>query len=616
MPWFPVLPMLHFFALILYLFLIMYLLTANLKSTMTISAVGLFVCLSFWSGGMIFIHNPLTPENIISTIYIIYAFGWIFFPPFALWLMLEISGLKKPYLNPSTLLPLFLPAPIFAAAHICGLLINRPVRLDFGWFAEWKEGVWTSLYYIYYFFCTVAGAAALFLSARKAKYNVIRAQRLVIASAVVVVLLIGTFIEVILPRIKSPSGFMGDITDLFIIILAFAVIFSIRYLKLFDLSLSPAEKEIISNMNGFFILLDNEFEISYVNRQVLDFTGYREDELIGKPFSFLTGTQPGLDNFHDAIIEKGSFKSQDFYLSRADRGVIPVMITASSLNEMGELKSVICVANDITEIKKTQDALRESNEKLMELDALKTRFASMISHDIRTPLTAIISFAYLLRRESASGFSPKQEEYIESIHSNSERLLTLTNDLMDLSKMESGSYKLHKQPSKISDTITLSSFNMMSLFQSRDVSFRFTPPQPEIILDMDPDRMSQVITNLLANAVKFSNPGSEITVSAAAEKNSAIRVPVWAHAQLSVPAYVVISVIDRGTGIDRNNLEKIFDRFYQVEAESAARTVGTGLGLNIVKSIVELHDGFVWAESEGIGKGTTIKVLLPYNTAL
>ena len=254
--------------------------------------------------------------------------------------------------------------------------------------------------------------------------------------------------------------------------------------------------------------------------------------------------------------------------------------------------------------------LEAANERLQELDRLKSGFLATVSHDLRTPLTSIMGFAKLISRDFNKFFAPfapgherltRQAERITAnlgiIENEGERLTRLINDFLDLSKIESGRAQWRDAEVDVSAALTRAA-NAVSADFAAKPEVRFTmaiegglPP-----LWIDPDRLTQVLVNLLGNAAKFTDQG-EVRLAAAAA-NGLLRV--------------VVS--DTGQGIPRESLEKIFDKFHQAQIgdtmEEHGRRQGTGLGLAICRQIVEHYRGRVWAESE-LGRGSTFIMELP-----
>jgi signal transduction histidine kinase len=158
--------------------------------------------------------------------------------------------------------------------------------------------------------------------------------------------------------------------------------------------------------------------------------------------------------------------------------------------------------------------------------------------------------------------------------------------------------------------------DIKSLSEEKKISVILDNNSKNMCVYFDRHRISQAVTNLLSNSIKFSQPGTEITVAFEHKNRNEINIPEYIQStSLDTRSFAVISIRDHGFGIDKNNLAKVFDRFYQVENANNRKIQGTGLGLTIVKNIVEFHSGLIWAESDGIGKGSTFMILLPAENA-
>ena len=232
--------------------------------------------------------------------------------------------------------------------------------------------------------------------------------------------------------------------------------------------------------------------------------------------------------------------------------------------------------------------LEKKNEKLKELDETKSNFLSSVSHELRTPLTIIKEGVALVRDGIAGAINEEQKDYLNDVLEGSDRLTGLINNLLDISKLESGKVELKSSDVNLADLLQ----KTVSLFQikakSKHISLQVEPPvsrAPHVYADRE--QLIQVLTNLIGNAVKFTLEGGEITVG------------VIAHEQ-----EVEIFVKDTGVGISKEDLPKLFNKFEQFGRTAGPGEKGTGLGLAISKEIVELHGGRIWATSE-IGRGTT-----------
>ena len=254
----------------------------------------------------------------------------------------------------------------------------------------------------------------------------------------------------------------------------------------------------------------------------------------------------------------------------------------------------------------------------------KSDFLANMSHELRTPLNHIIGFTELVVGKHFGDLTESQEEYLKDVLTSSQHLLSLVNDILDLSKVEAG--KLELQPSQMDLQPVLESSLIMvkekALKHSLTISTQFKDLPEDF--QADERKIKQVLYNLLSNSVKFTSEGGKVILSACSV-NGSTDLPSGIidtdKYQKSGPEkngnWVKISVQDTGVGIEKAELKRIFKPFEQVESSRSRKYQGTGLGLSLVKNIIELHGGKVWAESEGKNKGTTISFTLPhlsYNT--
>ncbi|BDQ33963.1 sensor histidine kinase [Pseudodesulfovibrio portus] len=251
--------------------------------------------------------------------------------------------------------------------------------------------------------------------------------------------------------------------------------------------------------------------------------------------------------------------------------------------------------------------LEEANQRLRELDEMKSAFLSSVSHELRTPLTSILGFAKLLSKEFGKNFLPlagdnqhlvgkgvRIRENLAIISHEGERLTRLINDVLDLNKIESGRMGWRDEPLNMNDVISVAANSVSGMFSQTDVRL-LTEIEPELpTIEADPDRMQQVLINLLNNAVKFTEQGS-VTLRA---------FPRFGQLR--------VEVVDTGTGIHAEDQSDIFEKFHQTVADNTMvdKPKGTGLGLTICREIIEHYGGRIWVESE-VGKGSTFIFTLP-----
>jgi signal transduction histidine kinase/ActR/RegA family two-component response regulator len=239
-------------------------------------------------------------------------------------------------------------------------------------------------------------------------------------------------------------------------------------------------------------------------------------------------------------------------------------------------------------------ALAQVNAELRRLDELKSEFLAMVSHELRTPLTAIIGYSRLLMRQVHGRLAPKQLEHQEAIYRGAQRLSDLINDLLDVSRLEAGRIELTPRPTDVALIVEQAATVVAVAAQARQIRItsEFQPDMPPA--SADAARLQQILVNLIGNAVKFSPLGGAVRVT-----GGRYREQVW------------VAVEDDGVGIAKDELARIWDPFYQVEAPMRRRHGGSGLGLAIVRRLVELHGGVVRAESEGENRGSRFSFTLP-----
>ena len=247
-------------------------------------------------------------------------------------------------------------------------------------------------------------------------------------------------------------------------------------------------------------------------------------------------------------------------------------------------------------VNRTNDELRRVYSELEETSRHKSEFLASMSHELRTPLNAIIGFSEVLREEMFGRVNEKQAEYLDDIISSGNHLLSLINDVLDLSKVEAGQVELEVGPFSLRQALERGVVMVREQATVEEVQVELSAGPEVDVVEGDERRIKQVIFNLLSNAVKFTPAGGEVDVSA-----------------IRVNGEVRVSVADTGPGIALGDHERVFEEFQQTDA-GLERLEGTGLGLALSKRLVELHGGRIWLESE-LGKGSTFVFTLPAGSA-
>jgi signal transduction histidine kinase len=281
------------------------------------------------------------------------------------------------------------------------------------------------------------------------------------------------------------------------------------------------------------------------------------------------------------------------------------------------------VAERTRQLSEANAALEVSHRKLQELDQLKSDFVSNVSHELRTPLTAIRMSVDNLLDGVVGEVTPTLQRYLTKVQNNTDRLVRLIGDLLDLSRIEAGRIELHRTTVDLTEIIqeVADSLRPMALEKGLELSL---PPSPEpFLVFADRDKLQQILINLTANALKFTPSGGSVNISTRAHtsddgppvrRSDGTEAPGMPNGRPAEPPnlrrFVEVSVADTGEGIPPGQLDAIFDKFHQVRGENRSKAQGTGLGLTIAKSLIELHGGQIRAESEP-GKGSRFIFTLP-----
>ncbi len=250
-------------------------------------------------------------------------------------------------------------------------------------------------------------------------------------------------------------------------------------------------------------------------------------------------------------------------------------------NEEGQTIGMVSVLSDIT--------------KQKELDRMKANFIASVSHELRTPLVAIEKSIALILGKAVGDVPPAQEQFLAIADRNLKRLARLINDLLDLSKLEAGRMELKRQNLPLEPIFADVVATLATWAQTKSIELKKTVEEGLPEIPVDPDRLTQVLVNLIGNAIKFTPQQGSITLRARLKKDEEC---------------IEVGVSDTGIGISPENIAKVFDKFYQIGERVSTDISGTGIGLSIAKEIVELHGGRIWVESKK-EVGTTFSFTLP-----
>jgi PAS domain S-box-containing protein len=353
---------------------------------------------------------------------------------------------------------------------------------------------------------------------------------------------------------------------------------------------SVADGITVSDLNG--VIIDANERAS----QVLGTDS--KEELLGKSqFEFIP------QHYHREArarmqqgLERGVLIRMEHPIVRADGSELPGEISASVLKDAsGSPTGFITIIRDITERKQAEEL--KAVVRAAELaNQVKSEFLASMSHELRTPLNAIIGFSQVLQEQYFGDLNEKQKEYVGDVLESGQHLLSLINDILDLSKIEAGKMELELSRVKIKDLLenSLIMIKEKALKHCISLDIHNKGDLEGLEIMADERRLKQVMFNLLSNAIKFTPDGGALAIEGRKDGKE-----------------FIISVSDTGIGIASREQEKIFEDFYQARGRIQDKTPGTGLGLPITKRIVEMHGGRIWVESEGLGKGSRFTFTIP-----
>jgi len=288
--------------------------------------------------------------------------------------------------------------------------------------------------------------------------------------------------------------------------------------------------------------------------------------------------------------------------------IVDVLVFTSYKSALTTQLHIESITESFRELQEKSKQLRESYDRLKELDRLKSNFLATVSHELRTPLTSVIGYSEMLLAGLAGDLNGEQREYLQTILEKGESLLNLITSILDLSKIEARGVKLAPQQTDIEKTVKSSVTTLVPTATKKQVQIvsHVEPNLPGVLVDGD--KLRQCVVNLLSNAVKFTPAGGTITVHA-----GLVKTPPDGAGPFGRAGWFEVAVTDTGVGIASDQLDRIFDTFYQVDSSSTREYGGAGLGLAIVKSYVEAHGGRVRVTSDP-GKGSTFTLVFPVDT--
>lgn len=334
-------------------------------------------------------------------------------------------------------------------------------------------------------------------------------------------------------------------------------------------------KTLIENMGSSLLMIDRGGEVMIINHSFLKRFGYEYDNVIGKDFMKI-GLPEEIESFIDHVFLTELPYRKQLTMAIGQEIQYKMAYGAPVVGEHGKWHGVVIVLHDITE--------------LIRLEHIRRDFVANVSHELRTPITSIKGFSETLL-DGAYKDETMSLTFLEIIYNESNRLQELINDLLELSKIEQHGFTVRLEPTSMREVLWRVNDIVLPRLEEKDMKMEFNIE--EMIVEGDTNRLIQIFTNLIFNACTYSPAGTTVRVKAYAKDG-----------------YGVVDVIDQGIGIQKDEIPRIFERFYRVDRARSRNSGGTGLGLAIVKHLIEAHNGKVYVESE-VGRGTLMRIQIP-----
>ena len=335
-------------------------------------------------------------------------------------------------------------------------------------------------------------------------------------------------------------------------------------------------KTLIENMGSALLMLDREGNITIVNRRFLQRFNLQLQDVLNENFSTL-GLPEELNIFIDHVYLTELPYRKQLTMTLGNDQVHKQAYGAPVIGEHGRWLGIVIVMHDVSE--------------LLRLEQIRRDFVANVSHELRTPITSIKGFSETLL-DGAFRDEQMLLSFLEIIHKESNRLQELVHDLLELSKIEQYGFKVETYPTSLQDVLIRVIELTTPKLDSKEMQFDIDIVK-DVTVKGDANRLIQIFTNLVANAIMYSPVETTITIRITSDEK-----------------YGIVEVIDEGIGIEKADIPRVFERFYRVDKARARNSGGTGLGLAIVKHLLEAHEGKIVVASE-VGKGTTMRVCIP-----
>lgn len=362
-------------------------------------------------------------------------------------------------------------------------------------------------------------------------------------------------------------------------------------------------RDLFNHSQALICTHDMTGKLLTVNPAICKVLGYKEDEMLGHNIREIIPVKhhPGFeDGYMKLIGEAKNAVSGEFCVISKEGEIIYLLYKNFRMEESGTEPYVIGFAQDITDRIKMEKELRITKQLTEEIAKAKESFLAHMSHEIRTPMNGILGIASLLNK---TRLDPQQRNYLQLIQDSANNLLVIVNDILDLEKIVAGKLQLEQIPFKIVDKIATTIQSFIYRAEEKELGLVFQNSIPaDLVVEGDPYRLSQVLNNVLSNALKFTEEGHINIITSITDQNQDGVV-------------VEITIQDTGIGISKDRLRTIFEPFEQADVSISRKYGGTGLGLAISKNMIEMQGGELLAQSEE-ARGSAFTIRIPYHLSI
>ncbi|MCK8824031.1 ATP-binding protein [Fuchsiella alkaliacetigena] len=587
---------LFFLTMFIYLLIGSYGFSLNSKSSCNRIFALISLFMAFWA----FTIGQMTmaPTEELAFFWVrLSVFSWTILPVMILHFVLILT--KSKFLEYRCFYFLnYLPGLLFAYGNFTNSHVDYFVQQSWGWaFSNSLTSGWYIAHTVYYLFIILFACFLLWRWGKKSQQERFKKQARIIIRGLSLFLVLVFILQRVLPQLVDI--YLPSFYSVFGIIWFLAMWLAITKYRLLTFTPDIATEEIMANILDLLILVDREGKVIRVNKQTEILLGFSEEELTDKKASNIVLEREEFSQQMGMVVLVGEsqFEGEFNYLTKED-DLLPVRVKATAVKEDKKLLGVVIAAQDLRqerELEAKAVELKLAKEEAEAATKAKSEFLANMSHELRTPMNAIIGYSEMLFEEAEEMELEVFANDLEKIQSAGKHLLSLINDILDLSKIEAGKMELYLETFDLNEEIENVVDTVAHLVEKNNNQFQIEVEPDLGKMHSDLTKLRQILINLLSNAAKFTENGS-IT----------LRVETASSGEVS------FEVEDTGIGMSKEQLAKLFEAFTQADTSTTREYGGTGLGLTISKVFCEMLGGEIEVESE-LGKGSIFTVKLPMN---